>query len=68
MDRSVRIWIREKAEDAARFCTALALAIVLVFGVSAGAAGIYLTKRALHIDLVPGVDMVDDRAVAQILE
>jgi hypothetical protein len=33
-----------------------------------GAGALYLAKMGLGIDLVPGADMLDDRALRQLLE
>lgn len=59
--------------DRARRGAGLAADLAL-FGVVAlvllvlGAGALYLAKMSLGIDLFPGVDMIDDRALRQLLE
>jgi hypothetical protein len=70
--REKRGQARRHAEQAIR--GAGLAADIALFGIVAlvlimlGAGGLYLAKMGLSIDLFPGIDMLDDKALRQLLE
>lgn len=49
------------------FTTAVLLAVLLTMGAGAVFSTLYVVKRALHINVVPGVDVLPDRAIERLL-
>ncbi len=47
--------------------TAVLLGSLLLMGAGAVFSGLYVTKRALHINVIPGVDVLPDRTIERLL-